>query len=292
MIRSPRKSIINSSASSPASTSRASTRTSPTPSPTPTLLLTTPDRDRAIAAVEAKIRGRRGRARPAGRAAPAGVRGLARVAEAQPRAGHDRPDRRLPARGHRGRQGRQPGRSQEARPDVGEPRGGRGAGGPGAAAQRREQRDAPPGQLRPLRAVLAGAVDQDAGFQGPRGDRPPLDGLDRRRQPGLSAPDRGRQAERRPDPLLAGQRDRHPGQRAGADQPVDPRRDRLRRLEPGRGPGALRRRPHAPIARSSATSSPRTSPAAATTTSPSASGSATADSRTAWSTRSRSSTAR
>ena len=45
------------------------------------------------------------------------------------------------------------------------------------------------------------------------------------------------------DPLLAGRRDRHPCQRAGADQPVDPRRDHLRRLEPGGRAGALRRRP-------------------------------------------------
>ena len=50
--------------------------------PTPTLLLTSAEQDRAIAAIEAIDQVRRGRARPAGRAAPAGVRGVAQVAEA------------------------------------------------------------------------------------------------------------------------------------------------------------------------------------------------------------------
>ncbi len=137
-----------------------------------------------------------------------------------------------------------------------------------------------------------GLVDQDARFQGSRGDHPPLDVLDRRRQPGLSALDRRRQAQRRLDPLLAGQCDRHSCPRSSAAQPVGPRGDHLRRLEPGQRAGALRRRPTAPRARSSATISPRTSRAEATIISPSASGSATVGSRTAWLTRSRSSTAR
>ena len=50
------------------------------------------------------------------------------------------------------------------------------------------------------------------GLEGPGGDPPSLAGLDRRRQPGLRDPDRGRQAERRPGPLLARQRDRHQDQ--------------------------------------------------------------------------------
>ncbi len=50
--------------------------------PTPTLLLTSADQDRAIAAIEAKIKIGRGRARPPGRRATAGVRGLAQDAEA------------------------------------------------------------------------------------------------------------------------------------------------------------------------------------------------------------------
>ena len=56
------------------------------------------------------------------------------------------------------------------------------------------------------------------------------------------------------DPLLAGQRDRHPGQRAGAARPVDPRRDHLRRLEPGRAAWRSTSTAAAPTARSSATS--------------------------------------
>ena len=55
-------------------------------------------------------------------------------------------------------------------------------------------------------------------------DPPPLDGLDRRRQPGLRDPDRGRQAVRRPGPLLAGQRDRDQDPGAAPDRPVGPRR--------------------------------------------------------------------
>ena len=40
-----------------------------------------------------------------------------------------------------------------------------------------------PGQLRPVRAVLDRPLDQDARPQGPGGRAPPLEGLDRRRQP-------------------------------------------------------------------------------------------------------------
>ena len=64
----------------------------------------------------------------------------------------------------------------------------RGRIGKGASIERREQRHAPTGQFRSLPAILALPLDQDARFQGLRGDHSSLDGLDRRRQPGLSAP--------------------------------------------------------------------------------------------------------
>ena len=67
----------------------------------------------------------------------------------------------------------------------------------------------PTGQFRPLPAVLAVPVVEDARFQGSGRDHSPLDGVDRRRQPGLSALDRRRQAQCGLDPLLAGQCDRH-----------------------------------------------------------------------------------
>ena len=60
---------------------------------------------------------------------------------------------------------------------------------------------------------------------------------------GLRDPDRGRQALRRPGPLLARQRDRHQDEGSRPDQPVGPRDADLRRLEPRRRSGSLPGRP-------------------------------------------------
>ena len=133
--------------------------------------------------------------------------------------------------------------------------------GKALAVERREQRHAPAGQFRPVPAVLAVAVAQDARFQGSGGDHPPLDGVDRRRQPGLSALDRGRQAQRGLDPLLAGQCDRHScaSSRCRSNQwvHVTITYDGSSRAE---RPGCFTSTAAAPRARSSATISPGTSP--------------------------------
>ena len=129
------KEYYHSSASSTASTNRGSTRTSPTRVPTPTLLLTIRRAGSAIAAAEAKIKAAEAELDRLAEAAPAGVRGLApsrRIAAASPLMTGLIGD--FPLDAIEGRQGRQPGRSQEARPDVGGPRAGRGAGRQGASS--------------------------------------------------------------------------------------------------------------------------------------------------------------
>ena len=187
--------------------------------PTPTMLLTTKERLQSIAEAERKIKDAEAEAGAARPDAIPDVRGLASRAES-------REPRMTPIIS--GQIGDFPldeiknlkveNRADPAKPGqvVRGTGGGRGADRQGPEAQRREQRHAPPGEFRPLPAVLDRALDQDARQEGSRRRPSPLPGLDRRRQPGLRDPDRGRQAVCGPGPLLARQRDRDQDQGAAS----------------------------------------------------------------------------
>ena len=148
----------------------------------------------------------------------------------------------------------------QAGPDLRGPGAGRGARSARPYAQRREQRDAPPGKLRPVRCRS----------RSPCGSRHPIQGPRRHPSPFLAWTDAGSRGYELliedgklsvgSDPLLAGQCDRDQDPRSACPSIGGPTsRSDLRRLEPRQRPGPLRRRPRAE-ARSCATSSPRPSP--------------------------------
>ena len=90
-------------------------------------------------------------------------------------------------------------------------------------------------RLQPSPILQHGFLGKADPIARPGGHRPPLQGVDRCRQPGVRGLDRGRQAFPGPHPLLAGQRHSHPLPKPPRPQRMDPCRAYLRRFEPGEG---------------------------------------------------------
>ena len=220
--------------------------------PTPTLPLWPDAAAEQHAAVQARIARLEARLRPISRAThePGFARLARRTASLTPPAPVVRP--RLRGRRRRSRSGRRRDRSPRIADSVADagPAPGRSAADHRCRASRRRQRRLPVqrrqrrrpsrrADVPPHRSVLDRDPPAADRAPGSRGRPAPVALVDGRRQPRLRDRARPRAADLRADPLLAGQRRRHPRDRAAAARHVVDARRHLRRIEPRGRPAPL-----------------------------------------------------